>query len=107
MHLQRGLTAASPRDLRLRPMTADRCLYRAHWLSFVLVLFAGFIRLAAQSPPPLLSYQGRLVVNNINFDGQGYFKFALVQSTNGVALWSNDGAAEPNEFVPLSVSKGL
>lgn len=61
--------------------------------------------------PNLINYQGRVAVGNINFDGAGLFKFALVNATGTATFWSNDGASvagsEPVTTVSLPVSKGL
>ncbi|HAB19971.1 MAG TPA: tail fiber domain-containing protein [Verrucomicrobiota bacterium] len=73
------------------------------------VLLPALTRAAAQVPPGMLSYQGRLVVGTTNFDGTGHFKFSLINGTNGPTLWSNDGTpnGEPNQAVALPVTKGL
>lgn len=60
--------------------------------------------------PSLISYQGRVQVNNTNFTGNGQFKFALVQGTGPTLLWKNDGSAnntEPAAAVTLPVANGL
>jgi hypothetical protein len=68
--------------------------------------------------PPLINYQGRVIVGTTNFDGSGQFKFALVNSNGTTAYWSNDGSlslvpgaitpsSQPTNSVQLLVSKGL
>jgi hypothetical protein len=61
--------------------------------------------------PHLLNHQGRVAVNGVNFDGNGQFKFALVNAEGTVSYWSNDGTSsagsEPTSHVTLSVTKGL
>ena len=62
--------------------------------------------------PNLLNYQGRVAVDGLNFDGQGQFKFALVQGTGPTLLWKNDGSSgntpPPDaSAVTLPVAKGL
>lgn len=61
--------------------------------------------------PGLLHYQGRVVVNNVNFDGTGQFKFALVNTDGTTSYWSNDGTStagsQPAAAVSLTVTKGL
>ncbi len=65
----------------------------------------------AQQVPQVLGYQGRVAVGGVNFDGNGQFKFALVNATTGDVLWSNDGSlgnnVVPTAFVTLKVTKGL
>ena len=61
--------------------------------------------------PPMISYQGRVLMNNANFDGTGQFKFALVNAAGNVTFWSNDGSSvggsQPTAFVSLPVANGL
>ena len=60
--------------------------------------------------PTMLSYQGRVLMNNTNFGGSGQFKFALVQGVGPTLLWKNDGSpanTEPTAAVSLSVANGL
>ena len=60
--------------------------------------------------PSILNYQGRVTVGGTNFNGTGQFKFALVNSNGGFALWRNDGASgpgEPSNAVSAAVSQGF
>ena len=61
--------------------------------------------------PQQLNHQGRVAVNGVNFDGNGQFKFALVNANGTVSYWSNDGTSsagsEPTSPVTLPVTKGL
>ena len=61
--------------------------------------------------PQLLNYQGRVSVQGANFDGDGQFKFALVDGAGTTTFWSNDGTSanggEPTAAVSLTVTKGL
>ena len=41
--------------------------------------------------PPVLNYAGQVAVNGEAFDGNGLFKFALVNADGNVTYWSNDG----------------
>ena len=65
----------------------------------------------AVSAPPLINYQGRVLVGTTNFDGPGKFKFALVNGDGTTTYWSNDqssaNGSEPGSFVSLQVVKGL
>lgn len=76
----------------------------------LLSALAGLGLLSAQVPQ-LISYQGRIVANQVNFDGTGQFKFALVNADGSATYWSNDGTStaggEPAAAVALPVSKGL
>ena len=61
--------------------------------------------------PQLINYQGRVAVGNVNFNGAGQFKFALVNPAGSTTYWSNDGTStggsQPVNPVPLTVSSGL
>lgn len=70
----------------------------------------SFSPLAAQVPG-LLDYQGRILVGSTNFNGNGQFKFALVNGNGSATYWSNDGTStagsEPASAVAITVTKGL
>ena len=61
--------------------------------------------------PQLISYQGRVGVDGVNFDGLGQFKFAFVNAAGTETYWSNDGSSragsEPGAAITLPVNKGL
>lgn len=61
--------------------------------------------------PPLLNYQGRILVGSTVFDGVGHFGFSLVDATGTQSFWSNapDANADgrPDATVALVVSRGL
>lgn len=50
-------------------------------------------------------------MNGLNFDGNGLFKFALVNADGSINYWSNDGSSvdgsEPTSHLTLAVTKGL
>lgn len=79
----------------------------------VCILLAGLgITLAqAQTVPYMMSYQGLITSGGENFDGTGYFKFALVNAAGDATYWSNDGTSfdgnEPTDAVELAVADGL
>lgn len=80
-------------------------------LSIVLsFMFAARVPAIAQVPH-LLNYQGRVTVDNVNFHGEGQFKFALVNQAGDESFWSNDGTStagsEPAASVTRAVSRGL
>ncbi len=78
-------------------------------LSALAALLLG--ALPALAVPPLINYQGRIVVGTTNHDGPGYFKFALVDNAGTLSYWRNDGGPPiggvPATFVQLTVTKGL
>ena len=63
--------------------------------------------------PPLINYQGRIVVGTTNFNSppNGLFKFALVNADGTASYWSNTATTpfptEPTAAVSLPVTKGL
>ncbi len=61
--------------------------------------------------PPVLNYAGQVAVNGEAFEGQGLFKFALVNTDGTTTYWSNDGisvnGSEPKASVSVSVNGGL
>jgi trimeric autotransporter adhesin len=83
---------------------------RMDMVKIVLVvgLGVGVDLCASAQVPPMLHYQGRVVVNGTNFDGVGQFKFALVDGA-GATYWSNDGtpSGEPAIAVTQTVTRGL
>jgi alpha-tubulin suppressor-like RCC1 family protein len=66
---------------------------------------------ASAALPQVLNHQGRIAVQGVNFEGNGQFKFALVNADGTLSYWSNDGSgvagAEPAAAVTLAVNKGL
>ncbi len=61
--------------------------------------------------PPIIHFQGFVMVKGSGFDGLGEFKFSLVNSNGALTFWSNDGSAaggaEPASAVPVLVNKGV
>ncbi len=78
-------------------------------LSLLLAPWPGG-RANAADPPGILNHQGRIAVDGTNFDGDGQFKFALVNAAGDTSYWSNDGTSttgdEPTDAVPVTLSKG-
>ena len=74
---------------------------------FAALLFCN----ASAALPQGLNHQGRIAVQGVNFDGDGQFKFAFVNSSGTVTYWSNDmtsvAGSEPTAAVTLAVVKGL
>ncbi len=58
--------------------------------------------------PQIINYQGRMTVGGVNFNGNGQFKFALVDGA-GTVLWSNAPivSGQPNSNVVLPVTNGI
>ena len=81
---------------------------RASLHLFTLLLLCA---LRADAVPPTLNYAGQVAVNGQAFDGQGLFKFALVNTDGNASYWSNDGTSaegsEPQDSVSVSVNGGL
>lgn len=62
--------------------------------------------------PHIINYQGRMVISGVNFDGQGKFKFALLNPSTGQVHWRNSPDSSPADGVPdaelaLPVSQGV
>ncbi|NCA82259.1 MAG: hypothetical protein EOM72_05885 [Opitutae bacterium] len=66
---------------------------------------------AQEFVPTRMSYQGRVTAGGTNFNGTGWFKFALVNQYGDTAYWSNDGSSmggeEPAAPVEIAVADGL
>ena len=60
---------------------------------FILALLLIGIHPSWSQVPQLVNLQGRIVVDGTNFDGNGLFKFALVQAGGTTTYWSNDGSS--------------
>ena len=67
--------------------------------------------ISVQAVPPVLNYAGQVAVNGEAFEGNGLFKFALVNADGTTTYWSNDGTSvvgsEPQASVAVVVSGGL
>jgi len=67
-----------------------------------LVALAACGSLHAQVPK-LISYQGKVAVGDLNFNGTGRFKFALVNADGSAGYWNNGGTANPQNEPPAAV----
>jgi len=56
--------------------------------------------------PTFVSYQGQIWDGKIPYEGTGYFKFAIYDSSIK-QTWSNDGNDPPTTAIPLDVVNGL
>jgi hypothetical protein len=76
----------------------------------ILILFFG-VAISVQAVPPVLNYGGQVAVYGEAFDGNGLFKFALVNADGTTTYWSNDGTSvdgsEPQASVTVPVNGGL
>ena len=84
-----------------------------NFIGQILFLMLGVvISIQAQAVPPVLNYAGQVAVNGQPFEGDGLFKFALVNADGNITYWSNDGTSvngsEPQASVKaVAVSGGL
>src|SRR5262245_11337669 len=82
-----------------------------NYLSPLALVSLLLVSAAQAQVPSIINYQGRVMTNNVNFDGIGRFKFALVNAAGTVSFWSNDGTSvsgsQPTAQVSLQVTKGL
>ena len=71
----------------------------------ILFLMLGVV-ISLQAVPPVLNYAGQVAVNGQPFEGEGLFKFALVNADGNITYWSNDGTSvngsEPQASVKAS-----
>jgi hypothetical protein len=86
-------------------------MLRPFTLLLTSLFLLAFPPAASAQVPQLINYQGRVIVDGVNFDGAGQFKFALVNTTGTSTYWSNDGSStagsQPTAAVTLTVTKGL
>lgn len=77
-----------------------------------LLTMVGLVGVAVTAfavPPAELDYQGKVLVNDLPFSGQGYFKFAIANEDGSANLWANDGTSvgEPSGFLTNEVFNGV
>jgi hypothetical protein len=79
-------------------------------ISFAILIFSLFVT-KTFSVPPVINYAGQVAVDGEEFDGNGLFKFAIVNDSGSTTYWSNDGTStagsEPTASVSVSVNGGL
>jgi len=90
--------------------TASSTRHVVKCLSYAVALMAAVT--ASAQVPQLINYQGRVAVNGVNLDGDGMFRFALVNEDGSVVYWRNSADTSPADGVPdepvyLPVAKGL
>jgi hypothetical protein len=90
-------------------MTLPVCRFIRHTLLALLAIM-GSLKVEA-AVPHLLNHQGLIAVDGESFEGNGLFKFALVNADATISYWSNDGTStagsEPANAVTLPVTQGL
>ena len=79
-------------------------------MCFAFLILSFFVS-SSYSVPPVINYAGQVAVDGEAFDGEGFFKFAIVNDSGSTTYWSNDGTSnagsEPTASVSVSVSGGL
>ena len=79
-------------------------------ISFAILTCSLFVT-STFSVPPVINYAGQVAVDGEAFDGNGLFKFAIVNDSGSTTYWSNDGTStagsEPTASVSVSVNGGL
>ena len=79
-------------------------------ISFAILILNLFVS-STHSVPPVINYAGQVAVDGEAFDGNGLFKFAIVNDSGSTTYWSNDGTSttgsEPTASVSISVNGGL
>lgn len=87
--------------------------HKHHSCRIALLVFIGAFTFpsAEAALPQKLNHQGRIAVDGVNFDGNGQFRFALVNADGSTTYWSNDGTSiagsQPTLYVTLPVTRGL
>ena len=82
-------------------------------LQLTLTIFAVLaIATVAGAQQVEFNYEGRILVEDVPFTGDGYFKFAIIsKKTGGITIWSNDGTSttgdEPAAAVIVPVTSGI
>lgn len=75
-------------------------------LMTLILVFTGLYCTSAQVPE-IMNYQGRVVVNETNFNGIGFFKFALVDQGMNTAVQAEGTASVTSKFVTsVAVTEG-
>ena len=78
---------------------------------FVQSVHAATQRSSIIGAPELVSYQGKVTVSGLSYNGICYFKFVIIDRDGTNAYWSNDstsgGGNEPSSGVALIVRNGL
>jgi hypothetical protein len=74
----------------------------------LIALALALVVTAHAQVPSILNYQGRVSIGGSNYNGNGQFKFALVNADGSTTYWNNAGTTgEPASSVSLVVTQGL
>lgn len=88
-----------------------RFYYGIRLLLVAFLVLGALATKAVAAGQVMFSYQGRVKVDGHPFNGTGHFKFAILDTTGNVTLWSNDGTSAlggaPTASIPLEVSDGV
>ena len=114
LQLSVWLQAACSRQGKLNDAITQQITSKVMKRSFALTLLASLLLapITRAQVPQMIHYQGRILVGNNNFNGNGQFKFALVDPV-GTTLWNNDGTGigmvnnVPVAAVSINCDKGL
>ena len=71
----------------------------------LLLALAGLLPCRLAAVPHLINYQGRMVVNGVNFDGSGQFKFSLVDRTGAQTYLTSSADSAPAAGIPMRRSR--
>ena len=105
-----ALAAALRRHIMKRILYTLNCLgLRVPFPMFLLL--ASLTDLTHAQVPGLLSYQGRVFSGATAFEGNGQFKFALLNADGSSVYWRNhpdgNGDGQPDNAVTVGVTRGL
>lgn len=76
---------------------------RYAWIASFILICA----VASQAIPVTVNYQGVVNSGSAPFDGQGRFRFVLVNENGTIQYWSNDGGNPPSTDLLVDVDNGL
>lgn len=71
-------------------------------LFYLFILSFIFVTSLCYSVPGEIRYQGKIEVDGIPYDGQGEFKFAIINSTEDTYYWTSDGSSPTPPDPPVN-----
>ncbi|NKB25006.1 MAG: hypothetical protein GKR87_11650 [Kiritimatiellae bacterium] len=74
----------------------------------IAAVFILLIQVASANPTPELDYQEKILINDLPFRRNGFFKFAISDLTSTTNYWSHDGtlSGEPIGFMTNRIFNG-